>query len=99
MDPWTARFDWRLPGSGSGVLYPFVPPVEWWKGSSVAFRTVSSKHAWVDIDGNGWARPNIPNGAGYHWDVYVNTQYGQNQINVVEFGAPQSEGMPGQIHH
>lgn len=99
-DRWTSRFDWRLPGNGSGVPHPFVPPAAWWKGSTVAFRTISSKHAWVDCAGNGWARPNIPNGAGYHWDVYLNSTTSRvNQINVVEYGAPSTEGMPGHIHH
>lgn len=100
IDHWTTRFDWRLPGNGPGVPYPFVPPEAWWKGSTGAFRTISSKHAWVDCDGNGWARPNIPNGAGYHWDVYLNsTTGGPSQINVVEYSAPRTEGLPGHIHH
>lgn len=102
-DHWTTRFDWRLPGQ-EGARYPFCPPNGWWKGSVVAWKTVSSKPAWVDRHGNGWARPNIPNGAGYHWDVFIQSgalkqAVGLDQINVVEFGAPATEGQPGQIHH
>lgn len=102
-DRWTTRFDWRLPGT-HGARYPFCPPDAWWKGSTVVWRTVSSKPAWIDRYSNGWARPNIPNGAGYHWDVFIQSiglreSVGLDQINVVEFGAPQAEGRPGQIHH
>jgi hypothetical protein len=101
---WTTRFDWRLPTVSDGALYPFCPPNRWWKPSTIAFRTVSSKPSWVDKWGNGWARPNIPNGAGYHWDVFIQDPsleqvVGLPQINVVEFGAPASEGAPGQRHH
>lgn len=103
VDNWTCRFDWRLPG-GQEARYPFCPPESWWKGSTVAWRTVSSKPAWIDRNNNGWARPNIPNGAGYHWDVFIQSvglqeAVGLNQINVVGFDAPPSEGRPGYIHH
>lgn len=102
-DRWTARFDWRLPGT-QGARYPFCPPAAWWKGSTTAWRTVSSKPAWIDCHGNGWARPNIQEGAGYHWDVFIQSvalkaAVGLDQLNVVEFGAPSTEGLPGQIHH
>lgn len=105
QDRWTARFDWRLPGAlQNGPRYPFCPPNFWWKGGTVAWRTVSSKPAWVDKHGNGWARPNIPGGAGYHWDVFIGSvpmrqAVGLDQINVVEYGAPSKEGAPGEIHH
>lgn len=101
---WTARFDWRLPTASDGARYPFCVPDQWWKGSTVAFRTVSSKHAWADAHGNGWARPNINGGAGYHWDVFIQDALakqaiGVDQINVVEFGGPTAEGRPGHLHH
>jgi len=101
---WTARFDWRLPSSSDGARYPFCPPACWWKGATPAHRTIESKPAWLDTHGNGWARPNIAQGAGYHWDVFIQSPalrqaVGLQQINVVEFGAPRSEGKPGQLHH
>ena len=103
---WTARFDWRLPSSSDGARYPFCPPDYWWKGATVSHRTIESKPAWVDKHGNGWARPNIGDGAGYHWDVFIRSPnlqevVGLSQINVVEFGA-RPEGAtagPGQLHH
>lgn len=103
IDAWTSRFDWRLPGA-QGARYPFCPPDFWWKGSTEAWRTISSKPAWRDRHGNGWARPNIPDGAGYHWDVFIQSvgmqeAVGLSQINVVGFDAPPSEGAPGTIHH
>lgn len=101
---WTARFDWRLPTSSDGGRYPFCPPKHWWKGATPAHRTVESKPAWLDRHGNGWARPNIAQGAGYHWDVFIQSPalqqaVGLLQINVVEFGAPAREGKPGELHH
>lgn len=101
---WTVRFDWRLPGNQHGARYPFCPPNAWWKGATAAWGTVASKHAWLDQHGNGWARPNIPDGAGYHWDVFISSAslqdaVGLDQINVVEYGAPSNEGVAGQIHH
>jgi hypothetical protein len=101
---WTSRFDWRLPTASDRARYAFCVPDEWWKGSTVAFRTVSSKPAWIDAHGNGWARPNINGGAGYHWDVFIQNAHakqaiGVDQINVVEFGAPSTEGRPGHLHH
>jgi len=103
-ESWTTRFDWRLPAASDGARYPFCPPDRWWKASTIATRTISSKPAWLDKLGNGWVRPNIPGGAGYHWDVFIQgaalqKTVGLNQINVVEFGAPASEGAPGQLHH
>jgi hypothetical protein len=104
IEPWTTRFDWRLPGSSDGARYPFCPPDRWWKGSTSAHRTVESRPAWLDKHNNAWARPNIPGGAGYHWDVYVHAPtlkeaVGLDQINVVQFGAPLTEGRAGHLHH
>jgi hypothetical protein len=103
-EKWTCRYDWRLPSDGDGATYPFRPADNWWKPSTVAFRTVKAKIAWIDRDGNGWARPNIPGGAGYHWDVFIHSQtwldeVGARHINVVAFGVPPSEGKAGSIHH
>jgi hypothetical protein len=102
-EPWTTRFDWRLPASSDGGRYPFCPPDRWWKGSTQAHRTVRSKPAWVDKHGNGWARPGTP-GTGYHWDVFIDLAgvrdlVGLSEINVVEFGAPAAEGNAGELHH
>lgn len=101
---WTTRFDWRLPAVSDSARYPFCPPDRWWIGSTVAFRTVSTKPAWIDRLGNAWARPNIPGGAGYHWDVFIDApalrdRVGLAQINVVEYGAPETEKPVGHIHH
>lgn len=102
--PWTARFDARLPGAEDGARYPFCPPARWWKRPVPAVGTHTSKPAFIDACGCGWARPNIPSGAGYHWDVFVSERtrahrIGLDQINVVEHGAPPSEGEPGSLHH
>lgn len=104
IDRWTCRFDWRLPGPSAGATHPFCPPDAWWKGATIAFRTLESKHAWLDKRGFGWARPSIESGAGHHWDVYITDKniaqaVGLDQINVVQFGSPSSEGIPGTIHH
>jgi hypothetical protein len=101
---WTTRFDYRLPGNQHGERYPFCPPNAWWKGSTVAWRTKSSRYAWLDRHGNGWARPNIPGGVGYHWDVFIESvamreSVGVEQINVVAFGTPPAEGRAGYLHH
>lgn len=101
---WTTRLDWRLPAESDKARYPFCPPAEWWKAATDAVRTIVSKPAWLDAQDNGWARPNIPDGASYHWDVYVQAPHlkerlGVDQINVVAFGSPPSEGRPGDLHH
>lgn len=101
---WTTRFDQRLPGPGPGVRYPFCPPQEWWKRDTTAVAVRSGKPAFIDGLNNGWSRPNIPGGAGYHWDVYISShqlaaQIGIDQLNIVEFGAPAAEREPGTIHH
>ncbi|WP_139131252.1 hypothetical protein [Pseudomonas sp. ENNP23] len=102
---WTCRYDWRLPAKeDSHGRYPFAPQQPWWKNATQAFRVSNSKHCWVDHLDNYWARPNITNGSGYHWDVYITNQkiaerIGLNQINIVEHGNIGPEGEPGEIHH
>jgi hypothetical protein len=102
--PWTARYDWRLPGAEDGARYPFCPPLKWWKRDVRAVGTHTSKPCFLDGRGDGWARPNIPKGAGYHWDVFLSSpelhdRIGVDQINVVAFGGPASEGKAGDLHH
>jgi len=101
---WTVRFDWRLPGAQRSMRYPFCLPDAWWKWTTPVWRTLASKPAWLDRHGNGWARPNMPGGAGYHWDVYIESvtlreAVGLDQINVVAFGVPAREGEAGHLHH
>lgn len=101
---WTTRFDWRLAAEADGARYPFCPPQNWWKRDIAAVRTVESRPVWLDCKGNGWARPNITGGRGYHWDVYITdvnlaARIGLAQLNIVEFGAPIRERSPGDIHH
>jgi hypothetical protein len=101
---WTARFDWRLPSPNDGAGYPFCVPGKWWQQATPSFKTIRSKPCWIDRKQNGWARPNINEGSGYHWDVFIENRslaeaVGLDQINVVEFGAPQEEGKAGSIHH
>ena len=102
--PWTARYDWRLPAEQDGARYPFCPPIQWWKRTVSAVKTVKSKPAFIDRRGSAWVRPNIPDGAGHHWDVFITNvaladKIGLNHVNIVEFGAPFDEGAPGTIHH
>ncbi len=99
---WTTRLDWRLPSEAA--RYPFCPPQDWWKSTTTTYATICSKPAWRDSASRGWARPNIPGGAGYHWDVYIVTpseqqRIGVSQLNIVEHGAPATEGVAGDIHH
>jgi hypothetical protein len=101
-ETWTTRLDWRLPSAGHGSRYPFCPRQNWGKGSTKVWGTRESKHCWIDRLDNAWARPNIPGGSGYHWDVFISSlalqeTVGLPQINVVEFGS--REGTPGHIHH
>lgn len=100
----TTRYDWRLPSTADDARYPFCPPTRWWRRSVEAVTTVSSKPAFRDSKGNGWARPSIEGGAGHHWDVYIEDrrmvdELGLSQLNIVEVGAPAKEGTPGSIHH
>jgi hypothetical protein len=106
VERWTTRFDWRLPSTSDDAGYPFCPPPKWWQKSTKAVDTIRSKMCWVDAHGNGWARPNINSGSGYHWDVYVQNQgfaekIGLDQLNIVEHGVDPSkkQGKPGWIHH
>lgn len=102
---WTTRYDWRLPSSWDGARYPFCPPTTWHKGSVAAVSTKASKPAFVDAKGNGWARPNINDGQGHHWDVYIADvdlaeRIGLDQLNITAFGNPPKETeAPGSIHH
>jgi hypothetical protein len=101
---WTARYDLRLASHADGARFPFCIPANWWKGSTVAHSTIRSKPCWIDQHGMGWARPNINSGAGYHWDVFLQvpaiaTAIGLGELNIVEFGAPSSQGIPGDVHH
>ncbi|HRE90315.1 MAG TPA: hypothetical protein PK095_14375 [Myxococcota bacterium] len=101
--PWTARFDPRLPASEDEARYPFCPPATWWRRSTVAVTTRQSKPAFIDSHGHGWTRPNTP-GTAHHWDVFITSPatiaaVGVDQINVVQHGAPPSEGRPGALHH
>jgi len=99
---WTSRFDVRLPPATNDVGYPFCVPDKWWQAAIPAWRTVRSKPCWVDSLDNGWARPNVQEGRGNHWDVFIQRQaliekIGLDQLNIVEYGSP--EGRVGWIHH
>jgi len=101
---WTIRYDERLPIAADGARYPFCLPVDWHRGRTQAVRTKESVPAWVDAAGRGWTRPNIPGGAGYHWDVFFDdaqevSDIGVDQLNIVEYGAPANEGRAGTLHH
>ncbi|WP_312080066.1 hypothetical protein [Leclercia sp.] len=98
--PWTTRYDYFLPDTGA---YAFEPPVKWYLRSTDAVSTKKSKPVFMDSHGNGWANPNTP-GQAYHWDVYLSyskwiNDRGEDQINITRYGAPQSQGVPGTIHH
>jgi hypothetical protein len=101
---WTIRYDERLPTPDDNARYPFCLPVDWHRGRTQAIRTKESVPAWVDAAGRGWTRPNIPGGAGYHWDVFFDdpqevADIGVDQLNIMEHGAPPSEGTAGALHH
>jgi hypothetical protein len=101
---WTIRIDPRLPTSEDGARYPYCLPPDWYRGRCVVVATKLSAPAWVDAQGRGWTRPNIPNGKGYHWDVFfsdpaLTASIGVDQLNIVEVGAPKAEGTPGSLHH
>ena len=100
--PWTIRYDERLPAAEDQARYPFYPPAAWDDETTPAYRTRQSKPAWIDAGGNAWVRP--ATGGGYHWDVFVGNsglaeKLGLDQLNIVQFDAPLSEGKPGHIHH
>jgi hypothetical protein len=101
--PWTARYSWRLPAISDGGKFPFLPSRLWWRRDTVVVRTIESKPAFVDDSGRGWSSPNTP-GLAYHWDVSIHQldevkKIGVDHINVVAYGVPSREGIPGDIHH
>lgn len=101
---WTTRFDHRLPCADDGAAFPFCPPADWRSSRRAVVMTHLSKPAFIDALGHAWARPNISGGAGYHWDVFLPEgrladTIGLDQLNIVAFGAPSSEGAPGSVHH
>lgn len=102
--PWTIRIDQRLPTSVDGARYPYCLPSDWHRGRCAVVATKASVPAWVDAQGRGWTRPNIPEGKGHHWDVFFSdpaliASIGVDQVNIVEVGAPRAEGTPGSLHH
>lgn len=102
--PWTIRYDERLPTNEDNVRYPFCLPVDWHRGRIKAVGTRESVPAWLDAVRRAWTRPNIPGGRGYHWDVFLEdtdeiSAVGTDQLNIVAYGAPSTEGVPGNIHH
>lgn len=100
--PWTARFDEALPDAHIAGGFRFVPPNNWVRRASVSLRAVKGRMAWIDIGGNGWVPPNTP-GVAYHWDVHfadaADSPNRLNPCNIVKWGAPAEEGIPGGIHH
>lgn len=99
--PWTCRLDDRLPAEADRASFAFCPPPEWYKTSVEVVTTHEARPTWRDQKGNHWARP--ATGEGYHWDVYLTRsleeEYGLGQLNVVQWGAPSKEGLPGSRHH
>lgn len=100
--PWTSRYDDALPDSAPNGGYHFLPPPGWHRGSTVSFRTVQGKVGWCDTNSACWVPPNTP-GLPYHWDVFFKdlrlSPVGVSPANIVRWGAPQSEGYPGSVHH
>jgi hypothetical protein len=101
--PWSARLDFRLPdATRDRARCPFCPPVGWERFATSVWRTRESRPCWVDAHGNAWARPRIP--GAHHWDVYLTQpglveRIGLDQLNIVDFGAPATEGKAGSLHH
>lgn len=99
--PWTCRYDDNLPADTDGGSFPFRPHPEWQKSSVPVFRTHSARPAWLDAQGQAWAKPST--GGGYHWDVYLTRaneeEYGLGQLNITAWAAPRKEGQAGEIHH
>lgn len=99
--PWTCRYDDHLPAAEDGAAFPFCPDPAWQKTSTEVFGTHEARPAWFDARGNAWAKPST--GGGYHWDVFLTSklhaEYGLGQLNIVAWGGPPSEGLPGSRHH
>jgi hypothetical protein len=100
--PWTTRFDERLPDSRPAGGYEFRVPANWHLRSLQSFRTHLGKPCWKDGSGIFWADPNTP-GDAYHWDVYfedvATSPIGISPVNIVRWGVPAAEGVPGSVHH
>jgi hypothetical protein len=104
LRPWTIRIDPRLPTFEDGAKYPYCLPSDWHRGRCAVVATKAAVPAWVDAQEHGWTRPNIPGGAGYHWDVFFSdpaliASIGVDQLNIVQVGAPRAEGTPRSLHH
>lgn len=86
---------WNLRLRAEGQALSRVPAV------ASVFRTHEARPAWLDARGNAWAKPST--GGGYHWDVYLSPElddeYGLGQLNIVAWGGPPAEGLPGSLHH
>ncbi len=107
--PWTARLDEKLPEGGR---FPFCPLPRWWLRDTRAFGTHTSKPAWIDTHGSGWAQPST--GGDYHWDVFITDPNLKERvssnvdsggivtpvaINVVASGTREAGKVPGDLHH
>ncbi len=101
--PWTTRFDEALPAIEDGAPFPFCPPTGW-QGEMAVHGTTKARLCWFDKDRKrSWAQPRTP-GAPRHWDVHLNSadlrdEYGLDYLNIVRFGGPREEGLPGSLHH
>lgn len=103
---WTTRYDYRLPATQDRAKFPFCPVPEWKSMGVEVWRTVQSRPTFPDAHGHAWARPGINEGAGDHWDVYLDDQRtrrrlgGVPRLNITAWGATsdRDEG-PGSIHH
>jgi hypothetical protein len=98
--PWTARVDIDLPDVGT---YRYKPVSNWESGRVDCIKTMESKKVWLDVDGNGWARPST-GGEPEHWDVYVKDnrllkKVVLKQINITRFGVRSQDNTPGEVHH
>lgn len=98
--PWTTRVDINLPNTGS---YRYEPIRNWESGKVDCIATLKSKRVWLDINGNGWARPST-DGDPEHWDVYVEDarllkKVNLDQINITRHGVRSLKNIPGEIHH
>jgi hypothetical protein len=98
--PWTTRLDLSLPDTGS---YRYEPIPNWESGKVKCIETLRSKRVWLDVSGNGWARPST-NGEPEHWDVYIKDvqllkKVNLDQINITRFGVRCEKNIPGEVHH